>query len=86
MEPKWIFVYSGGIGYAIYIGSLWSLDRGGPDSFVIAAGAILGVGAALLWAAQGIVVMSYPLEKDRSRHFAYQVSFPWAPPRLTCDR
>ena len=38
----------GGVGYAIYIGSFWSLDRGGPEGFVIAGGAILGTTAALL--------------------------------------
>jgi hypothetical protein len=39
---------SGGIGYALYIGSLWSLSNGGPDGFVIGAGAVLGTTAALL--------------------------------------
>jgi hypothetical protein len=39
---------SGGIGYALYIGSLWCLAEGGPDGFVIASGAILGTTAALL--------------------------------------
>jgi hypothetical protein len=38
----------GGIGYALYIGSLWCLAEGGPDGFVIASGAILGTTAALL--------------------------------------
>lgn len=39
---------SGGIGYALYIGSLWSLANGGPEGFVIGAGAILGTTAAML--------------------------------------
>jgi hypothetical protein len=70
---------------------MFSLDRGGPDSFVIAgtagisslnllcvqylhaavipAGAILGITAALLWAAQGTVVMvgSYTIVRPRIR-------------------
>jgi hypothetical protein len=43
---------SGGIGYALYIGSLWCLAEGGPDGFVIASGAILGTTAALLCKSQ----------------------------------
>jgi hypothetical protein len=92
---------SGGIGYALYIGSLWCLAEGGPDGFVIASGAILGTTAALLCkslhifhsavkvnelkkskrkrelipgAAQGVVVMSYPLESERAITFAMQWS------------
>jgi hypothetical protein len=45
---------SGGIGYALYIGSLWCLAEGGPDGFVIASGAILGTTAALLCKSQYI--------------------------------
>jgi drug/metabolite transporter (DMT)-like permease len=33
------------------------------------AGAILGVTAALLWSAQGAIMMSYPLEKDKGKSF-----------------
>ncbi len=38
--------------------------------FVIFAGALLGVSAALLWSAQGAIMMSYPLEKDKGKSFA----------------
>lgn len=34
------------------------------------AGALLGVSAALLWSAQGEIMMSYPLEKDKGKAFA----------------
>jgi len=36
---------------------------------VIFAGAILGITAALLWSAQGAIMMSYPLEKDKGKSF-----------------
>jgi MFS family permease len=36
---------------------------------LIFAGAILGVTAALLWSAQGCIMMSYPLEKDKGKAF-----------------
>ena len=38
--------------------------------FLIFAGAILGITAALLWSAQGSIMMSYPLEKDKGKAFA----------------
>ncbi len=35
--------------------------------FVIAAGAILGISAGLLWIAQGSLVLSYPTEIQKGR-------------------
>ena len=37
---------------------------------MILSGAILGVTAALLWSAQGAIMMSYPLEKDKGKSFS----------------
>ena len=37
----------------------------GTRWFLIFAGALLGFSASLLWAAQGEIMMSYPLEKDK---------------------
>jgi hypothetical protein len=51
-RKKRVLMSSGGIGYALYIGSLWCLAEGGPDGFVIASGAILGTTAALLCKSQ----------------------------------
>lgn len=36
---------------------------------MIFAGAILGITAALLWSAQGAIMMAYPLEKDKGKAF-----------------
>lgn len=41
----------------------------GTRWFLIFAGALLGVTAALLWSAQGCIMMSYPLEKDKGKAF-----------------
>lgn len=41
----------------------------GTRWFLIFAGAILGVTAALLWSAQGCIMMSYPLEGDKGKAF-----------------
>ncbi|KAI9335709.1 hypothetical protein BDR26DRAFT_1009159 [Obelidium mucronatum] len=35
------------------------------------AGALLGMGAACLWAAQGAIVMTYPTDNQRGTYFAY---------------
>jgi len=60
----------GTTGYSLYIGSLWCFQVNGTQWFLILAGGILGFTAALLWSAQGSVMMSYPLEKDKGRSFS----------------
>ncbi|KAL6697311.1 hypothetical protein J3F84DRAFT_347058 [Trichoderma pleuroticola] len=56
-------------GYALYLGALWNYHIRGTLWFVIFAGAFLGVTASLFWAAQGFIMMSYPLEKDKGQSF-----------------
>jgi hypothetical protein len=46
-----------------------SFQTQGARWFVIFAGGVLGVSAALLWSAQGSIMMSYPLEKDKGKAF-----------------
>ncbi|KUI55303.1 hypothetical protein VP1G_02715 [Cytospora mali] len=60
----------GTTGYSLYIGSLWAFQVHGTRWFLILAGAILGLTASMLWAAQGSIMMSYPLEKDKGRSFS----------------
>ncbi|KAH9080271.1 MFS general substrate transporter [Lactarius deliciosus] len=60
---------TGSLGYSLYIGSLWCFQTQGTRWFVIFAGGVLGVSAALLWSAQGAIMMSYPLEKDKGKAF-----------------
>ncbi|KAJ5925169.1 major facilitator superfamily domain-containing protein [Penicillium verhagenii] len=59
----------GGWTYALYAGALLSSDRttnGGP--FVIASGALLGLGAAFFWVAQG-TIMHGPDKRQSHRSF-----------------
>ncbi|KAI0327635.1 MFS general substrate transporter [Cubamyces sp. BRFM 1775] len=63
-------LFIGTLGYALYVGSLWCYQTQGTGWFVILAGALLGISAALLWSAQGAIMMSYPLEKDKGKAFA----------------
>ncbi|KAF9029498.1 MFS general substrate transporter [Hymenopellis radicata] len=60
-------LFIGTLGYILYIGSLWCFQAQGTHWFLIVAGGILGATAALLWSAQGCIMMSYPDEKDKGR-------------------
>lgn len=58
----------GGWTYALYAGALLNSDRvtgGGP--FVIASGALLGLGAAFFWVAQGTIMVTYSNDQTRGR-------------------
>lgn len=61
----------GGIGYSLYSISLLVSEHYYVPGFNIFAGAFLGVCAGILWAAQGTIMMSYPLEKQKGRYFAW---------------
>ncbi|KAK8866109.1 hypothetical protein IAR55_001260 [Kwoniella newhampshirensis] len=60
----------GTCGYSLYVGALWAYQVHQTRWFFILAGAILGCTAALLWAAQGSIMLSYSLEKDKGRAFS----------------
>ncbi|KAN0063795.1 hypothetical protein ACQY0O_003845 [Thecaphora frezii] len=55
----------GALGYCLYIASFLSYNINGSEGFVIAAGAILGFCASLLWVAQGSLMLSYPTEQQK---------------------
>lgn len=61
----------GGIGYTLYAISLLVSEHAHAPGFNIFAGALLGVCAGLLWAAQGTIMMSYPPEQLKGRYFAW---------------
>lgn len=61
----------GGIGYSIYTISLLVSLHAKVDGFNIFAGALLGVCAALLWTAQGTIMLSYPKEENKGHYFAW---------------
>ncbi|KAJ2015832.1 hypothetical protein GGI14_004023 [Coemansia sp. S680] len=53
--------------YAIYTGSYVHYNNTGDGVPTIIAGAVLGVGAGILWTAQGVIMVSYPSEKEKGR-------------------
>lgn len=61
----------GTFGYCLYIGSYLALNiHRNAGGFVVAAGAILGVCAGLLWAAQGSLMLAYPTEAEKGKYIA----------------
>ncbi|KAE8447738.1 hypothetical protein EG329_010132, partial [Mollisiaceae sp. DMI_Dod_QoI] len=62
----------GGLGYCLYtVSILFSSEEGGFYFFNVFAGALLGLCVALLWTAQGTIMVSYPKEQDKGKYFAY---------------
>ncbi|KAG6378422.1 major facilitator superfamily domain-containing protein [Boletus reticuloceps] len=59
-------LFLGTLGYSLYIASFLA-DNIHPSAynFVVAAGAILGLCAGLLWTAQGSMMMAYPTEAQK---------------------
>lgn len=61
----------GGIGYCIYAGSLLASVHEHVPGFNIFAGVLLGLCAGILWAAQGVIMVSYPTEAQKGRYWAW---------------
>ncbi|KAK3314569.1 major facilitator superfamily domain-containing protein [Apodospora peruviana] len=60
----------GGWTYALYSGSLLYFNHNSEGAFVIAAGAILGVGASFIWIVQGAIMTTYVDESQKGRAIA----------------
>ncbi|KAF9459956.1 major facilitator superfamily domain-containing protein [Collybia nuda] len=60
----------GGWTYPLYSGALLCYNHTHNSAFVIASGAILGIGASFLWVAQGAIMVSYPLPDQKGRAIA----------------
>ena len=60
----------GGFGYCLYIASYLCFNHTANRGFAVFAGAVLGFCAALLWAAQGAIMMSYPGEGNKGKYIA----------------
>ncbi|KAJ1987638.1 hypothetical protein GGI25_004149 [Coemansia spiralis] len=56
-----------GITYALNSFSYIYYSKSRSSSFTIATGPILGIGAGILWSAQGMMMMAYPLERQEGR-------------------
>lgn len=61
----------GGMGYFLYVSSYLSYNHNQNAGFPLFAGAVLGVCAGMLWAAQGAIMMSYPPEESKGRYISW---------------
>ncbi|KAJ1645158.1 hypothetical protein LPJ64_003226 [Coemansia asiatica] len=53
--------------YALYTGSYIYYNDTGNGVLTIVAGCILGIGAGILWTAQGVVMVSYPADAEKGK-------------------
>jgi len=60
----------GGWTYALYSGALLNFSIRGNGAFVVASGALLGMGSAFFWLVQGAVMIAYPLPHEKGRAIA----------------
>ncbi|GLJ13761.1 hypothetical protein SUGI_0219670 [Cryptomeria japonica] len=56
--------------YVLYAGSFLYYNHSQHQLFAIIAGAVLGIGAGLLWAGQGAIMTSYPTEDKKGRYIS----------------
>ncbi|KAF9085952.1 hypothetical protein BGX23_009249 [Mortierella sp. AD031] len=70
LGPKWT-IFLGCATYVLYVGSLLCYNHTRNGAFTIAAGGLLGVGAGILWTAQGAIMMAYPREHDKGKYIGY---------------
>ncbi|KAJ2508404.1 hypothetical protein IWW47_000630 [Coemansia sp. RSA 2052] len=60
-------MFTGGLMFALYSASYIYINHTGNSWFTIWAGAMLGLGAGVFWTAQGMIMMSYPLENEKGK-------------------
>eukprot|EP00249_Psilotum_nudum_P022934 c28698_g1_i3 orf=159-1610(+) len=56
--------------YVLYVGSFLYYNHHTEQTFVIVAGALLGLGAGLLWAGQGAMMTAYPTEDRKGMYIS----------------
>lgn len=56
--------------YILYVGSFLYYNHHSDQAFVIAAGALLGMGAGLLWAGQGAMMTAYPTDDRKGLYIS----------------
>ncbi|TKY73989.1 UNC93 protein 2 [Spatholobus suberectus] len=63
-------LFAGCSTYVLYAGSFLYYNHYQHQAFAIVAGAVLGIGAGLLWAAQGAIMTSYPPENRKGSYIS----------------
>jgi hypothetical protein len=65
-----ITLFIGTLGYLVYVAALYYYDTMKSGPVVILSGCLNGIGAALLWTAQGQLCMAYPSPETKGHYFA----------------
>eukprot|EP01018_Ginkgo_biloba_P002478 Gb_23384 [translate_table: standard] len=63
-------LFTGCSTYVLYAGAFLYYNHHHHQAFAIVAGALLGIGAGLLWAGQGAIMTSYPTEDKKGRYIS----------------
>lgn len=61
----------GGLGYCVYVSAFLCFNHTQNLGYVVFSGMLLGCCAAILWSAQGAIMMSYPSEKMKGRYISW---------------
>ncbi|KAJ2613337.1 hypothetical protein H4S08_002270 [Coemansia sp. RSA 1365] len=69
MGIRWT-VFSSCLTYALYSASYIVLGRTESEIYTIVSAVALGVGAGILWSAQGMITMSYPRHDEKGRYIS----------------
>ncbi|KAI8871040.1 MFS general substrate transporter [Ramicandelaber brevisporus] len=64
-------IFCSGFTYALYSAAYIHVNHTKQQWLLVTAGAILGIGAGILWAAQGMIILSYPRENQKGRFISY---------------
>ena len=60
-----------GVGYTMYVAAYLCYNHTNNFGFIVFSGFFLGCCAGVLWAAQGVIMMSYPPEGLKGRYIGY---------------
>ncbi|KAI9296872.1 MFS general substrate transporter [Neoconidiobolus thromboides FSU 785] len=75
LGPK-LTIFIGSLTYVLYTGAMLAYGHitetspVGARAFTIIAGALLGVGAGMLWSAQGALMLGYPTENEKGKYIS----------------
>lgn len=65
-----VAVSLGALGCSVYMAAFLCYSYTQNSGFTVFAGALLGFSAALLWTAEGTMLMSYPSEKSKGKYIS----------------
>ncbi|OJJ62914.1 hypothetical protein ASPSYDRAFT_55656 [Aspergillus sydowii CBS 593.65] len=65
----------GTTGYCVYAASLYTNNRYGNEWFVYLGATACGITAGVFWAAEGAIMIGYPIDSQRGRYLAYWLAY-----------